>query len=87
MTAHKPDPEPVLEGARLSGFGTSRCVYVGDSPHDVAAAKAAGAASIAVSWGVFSEAVLAAGEPDLIVGSVGELLAALPERSPGGALG
>ena len=67
-TEHKPHPEPLLKGLELAG-GVPRdnAVYVGDSPFDVQAAKAAGLRSVAVSWGAFSEDTLREAEPDYLV--------------------
>ena len=48
---HKPDPEPVLEALRRLEAGSGEAVYVGDSPFDIQAGKAAGAFAIAVGWG------------------------------------
>jgi putative hydrolase of the HAD superfamily len=42
--AAKPDPRPVLEGLRLAG--TTNALFVGDSPEDAAAARAAGIESV-----------------------------------------
>jgi pyrophosphatase PpaX len=65
---HKPRPEPLLRGLELLGsVPREQSVYVGDSPFDVEAAKAAGLTSIAVSWGAFSEETLRAAEPDHLV--------------------
>jgi pyrophosphatase PpaX len=67
-TEHKPRPEPLLKGLELLGnVPPEEAAYVGDSPFDVAAAKAAGIPSVAVSWGAFSEDTLRAAEPDYLV--------------------
>jgi len=67
-TEHKPRPEPLLKGLELLGnVPRKQAAYVGDSPFDVAAAKAAGVRSVAVSWGAFSEDALRAAEPDHLV--------------------
>ena len=67
-TEHKPHPEPLLKGLELAGdVPKDRAVYVGDSPFDVRAAKAAGLRSVAVSWGAFSEDTLRSAEPDHLV--------------------
>ena len=67
-TEHKPRPEPLLKGLELLGdVPKEQAAYVGDSPFDVAAAKAAGVKSVAVSWGAFSEEALRAAEPDHLV--------------------
>ena len=65
---HKPHPEPLLKGLELMGdIPKDQAVYVGDSPFDVQAAKAAGLTSVAVSWGAFSEDTLREAEPDYLV--------------------
>jgi pyrophosphatase PpaX len=67
-TQHKPHPEPLLRALELLGsIPKERAAYVGDSPFDVEAAKAAGLTSVAVSWGAFSEAALRASGPDHLV--------------------
>ena len=67
-TQHKPHPEPLLTGLELLGnVPKEEAAYVGDSPFDVAAAKAAGLTSVAVSWGAFTEETLRAADPDHLV--------------------
>jgi pyrophosphatase PpaX len=67
-TQHKPHPEPLLRALELLGsIPKERAAYVGDSPFDVEAAKAAGLTSVAVSWGAFSEDALRASGPDHLV--------------------
>jgi pyrophosphatase PpaX len=67
-TEHKPHPEPLLRGLELlGGIPRKEAAYVGDSPFDVEAAKAAGLRSVAVSWGAFSEETLREAEPDYLV--------------------
>src|SRR5436190_1287048 len=48
---HKPDPEPLLLAAERLNVAPAQCAYVGDSPFDIRAAKAAGMHAIAVTWG------------------------------------
>jgi pyrophosphatase PpaX len=65
---HKPHPEPLWRGLELlGGIPKEEAAYVGDSPFDVEAAKAAGVTSVAVSWGAFSEDRLRGAEPDHLV--------------------
>lgn len=47
----KPHPAPLLEAARLLGCDPVRCVYVGDDPRDMQAARAAGMGAAAAAWG------------------------------------
>jgi pyrophosphatase PpaX len=75
---HKPHPEPLLAALAKLGADASGAVYVGDSPFDVQAAKAAGIGSVAVTWGrIHSHERLEREEPDAVAGDVEELLAAL----------
>jgi pyrophosphatase PpaX len=61
---HKPDPAPLLAGARRLGVAPGHAMYVGDSVHDVAAGRAAGMRTIAAAWGPFPRADLDAAGPD-----------------------
>jgi len=65
---HKPHPEPLWRGLELVGdVPKEEAAYVGDSPFDVEAARAAGLTSVAVSWGAFSEDRLREADPDHLV--------------------
>jgi pyrophosphatase PpaX len=75
---HKPDPEPLLLGAERLGADPGSTAYVGDSPFDVRAAKAAGMFAVAVTWGrIHDSARLEAEQPDAIVDRAEELLGVL----------
>lgn len=75
---HKPDPEPLLLGASRLGADPAQTAYVGDSPFDVLAAKAAGMYAVAVTWGrIHDRSKLETAEPDVIVDTAEELLAVL----------
>jgi pyrophosphatase PpaX len=72
--AHKPDPGPLLLAAERLDVDPSTCAYVGDSPFDVRAAKAAGMYAVAVTWGrIHSREKLEAEEPDAIVDDAKQL--------------
>jgi pyrophosphatase PpaX len=72
---HKPEPEPVLAALERLEAEPSEAAYVGDSPFDIQAAKAAGAFAIAVGWGgIHPVERLLAEEPDAFVRSPQELL-------------
>ena len=72
---HKPDPEPLLLAAQRMGADPAQTAYVGDSPFDVGAAKAAGMFAVAVTWGgIHDRARLEPAEPDAIVDTPEELL-------------
>lgn len=69
----KPDPEIVNNILHKSGTPRERCVMVGDSGIDIRTAKAAGIASIGVSWGFrFAEELYDAGATT-VVSSMEEL--------------
>lgn len=77
-TRHKPNPEPLLLALERLGANADDAVYVGDSPFDIQAAKAAQVGSVAVTWGrIHSRARLEREEPDAVVDTVEELLGAL----------
>jgi pyrophosphatase PpaX len=71
---HKPAPAPLnlcLERLEAMAAGA---IYVGDSPFDIRAGAAAGMATAAVDWGVFSREALLAVSPDYYVHDPAELL-------------
>lgn len=70
---HKPDPAPLLLAVQRLGGAPAEAAYVGDAVVDVMAARAAGMAAIAVSWGAASRELLAAAGPDALVDTVEEL--------------
>ncbi len=69
----KPHPEPVLLALSRLGYPPSEAVLIGDSPHDVAAAKAAGAIAVAALWGACGREALAAAGADRFLASVVEV--------------
>ena len=72
---HKPDPEPLLLAAERMAARPAETAYVGDSPFDVRAAKAAGMFAVAVTWGgIHDRARLEAEEPDAIADVAEDLL-------------
>jgi pyrophosphatase PpaX len=72
---HKPSPDPILAAIERLGASPEETVYVGDSPFDVRAAKAAGVHAVAVGWGgIHSEEVLRREQPDAFVRRAEELL-------------
>ena len=75
----KPDPAPVAMGARLLGLEPRDCIYVGDSRFDIAAGRAAGCKTVAVTWGMAPEEQLAAEGPDRICRMFDELPAIVSE--------
>ena len=72
----KPDPEPVvlaLDRLQLAGQA-ARTLFVGDSPYDIRAGRAAGTRTAGVLWGPFRREVLQAEEPDYLLTAPGDLL-------------
>ncbi len=63
----KPHPEPVLLALSRLGSAPREAVLVGDSPHDIAAAKAAGARAAAALWGACEKPALAAAGADFFL--------------------
>jgi pyrophosphatase PpaX len=75
---HKPDPEPLLLAAERLGAKPAETAYVGDSPFDIRAAKAAQMHAVAVTWGrIHDRARLEAEQPDAVVDTAEELLGVL----------
>jgi pyrophosphatase PpaX len=72
---HKPDPEPLLLAAKRLGVDPATAAYVGDSPFDIRAAKAAGMYAVAVTWGrIHDRGRLEREQPDAIADTAEELL-------------
>jgi pyrophosphatase PpaX len=72
---HKPDPEPLLLALGRLGVDAETAAYVGDSPFDIRAAKAAGMVAIAVGWGgIHPLPRLESEAPDHVVHAPAELL-------------
>lgn len=67
----KPHPAPLLYAAKAAGFEPGHCIYVGDDERDIVAGKAAGMATIAVSYGY--------GEADQIPGWQADAIADTPQ--------
>jgi len=75
---HKPDPDPILAAIDRLDARAEDTAYVGDSPFDIRAAKAAGVFAVAVAWGgIHPEGVLEREEPDALVRHAEELYGVL----------
>jgi pyrophosphatase PpaX len=70
---HKPDPEPIQHALRELAAQPEQAAYVGDSPFDIAAARAAGVLAVAVGWGGIHRVE----DADVLVESPEELLGVL----------
>jgi 2-phosphoglycolate phosphatase len=65
VAKQKPEPDGPLEAARQLGMAPGECAFVGDSPADVGAGKAAGMLAVVAGWHpVYLEEVRKLG-PDL----------------------
>ena len=73
VTRHKPDPEPVHHALERLGADVADAVLVGDSPFDLRAGRAAGVATIGVTWGFFERPALEHEGPDVVVDTPEEL--------------
>ncbi len=70
---HKPDPQPLQLALERLGATPDQAAYVGDSPFDMQAAKAAGCFAIGVSWGRIHTAEKLE-SADVVIHHAGELL-------------
>lgn len=71
---HKPHPEPVLHCLRLLETAPEQALYVGDSPHDIKCAHAAGVKAVAVRWSYLSWDSILAENPEFVINSLDELI-------------
>ncbi len=60
----KPHPAPVIAALEQLSAPHRGTVFIGDSPHDVAAGRAAGVRTAAALWGGFARETLAEQSPD-----------------------
>ena len=61
---HKPHPAPVRAALRQLSAAAGRAVFIGDSPYDMQAGRAAGVRTAAVLWGAFGRQELDPEAPD-----------------------
>ena len=73
----KPDPEPLLLALERLGVLPRATAYVGDSPEDVAMAKAAGAFAVGIPGAFPNREALAAARPDVLAPSLDEAVTGL----------
>lgn len=78
LPKRKPDPFPVYYCLEKLGVPVARALFVGDSPVDVATAKAAGVCCWVVPWGYSGGRPIAEQNPDRILSSYTDLLDVLP---------
>ena len=80
LALRKPDPEPLLHAAALSGVAANRSVYVGDDARDIEAGRRAGMRTIAVGWGYLDGDDPLAWGADHVIAEPLELLSVLRLR-------
>jgi HAD superfamily hydrolase (TIGR01549 family) len=73
----KPDPEPLALALERLSAPPSRSAYFGDSPEDVAMARAAGVLAVGIPGAFPNREALAAAGPDLLAPSLAAALDAL----------
>lgn len=78
LARKKPDPLPLVHAAAHFGVPASACVMVGDSRHDMAAGKAAGFATVAMTYGYNHGEPISQSAPDALLDSLAELLSTSP---------
>lgn len=75
VTPRKPDPTGILQVMEALGADPATTVYVGDSPGDIVAAKAAGVFAVAALWGYHdADAYTGPATPDAFVETPAELV-------------
>lgn len=84
VTEAKPHPEPVLFALERLGVAPHEALFVGDSPHDVAAGRAAGTRTAAALWGPFPRQALEDAGPDAFLHTQRDVLRLLNGGGTGG---
>lgn len=77
----KPAPDPLLMAIEQLGVAPRHCLMVGDSEHDVAAARAAGCPVVAVPYGYNHGRDIRKAHPDVVIDSLAELPLLLREAA------
>ncbi|MHA6495496.1 phosphoglycolate phosphatase [Pseudomonas borbori] len=75
LPRQKPDPAPLLHVMALAGATAPQSLFIGDSRSDVLAAKAAGVACVAVSYGYNHGRPVAEENPARVLDDLRELMA------------
>jgi pyrophosphatase PpaX len=71
---HKPHPEPILVALERLKTPANAAVYVGDSRHDIVAARAAGVRTVGALWGPSPRTNLEREGPSFVAESITDLL-------------
>jgi pyrophosphatase PpaX len=75
VTHAKPHPEPVEKAMERLGAEASTTVFIGDSPHDLAAGRQAGVRTAGVLWGPFRREELSLESPNFLLENPRDILA------------
>jgi phosphoglycolate phosphatase len=75
----KPSPEPLLSVCKAEGIPPTESLMVGDSPTDVASARAAGIRVCGVTYGYKPAEVVRDSSPDFVIDALPELLKIAPQ--------
>ena len=78
----KPSPSMLLATCRQLGVEPANLLYVGDSPSDIAAARAARCRVVAVTYGYGDYDVLAGARPDGLLGDLAKIASIRLRPSP-----
>ncbi|MDH7514720.1 MAG: HAD-IA family hydrolase [Bacteroidota bacterium] len=78
----KPSPGPFIAALARTAIPASEALVVGDSPYDIAAAKAAGIRCCAALYGFHPVAELIPHEPDFTIETFADLLEIADSRGP-----
>lgn len=73
----KPHPSPIQRALDAAGALPQGSIYVGDGPHDMLAAKAAGVMAVGVTWGYYPADSLIEAGADATVDDMARLAAIL----------
>jgi HAD superfamily hydrolase (TIGR01509 family) len=79
----KPHPAPLLLALEKMKLQPADCIYVGDTPEDLAMAKAAGMRAIAILGPFPTEKTLRAANPEFLLSNLRDLSALIAELYPG----
>jgi pyrophosphatase PpaX len=74
VTRAKPHPEPVEAALERLSMAPGDAIFIGDSPHDMAAGRAAGVLTAGALWGPFVRDELSVESPDYLLESPGDIL-------------
>lgn len=79
-TRPKPYPDPVFLALQTLQIGAHEVLFIGDSPYDLQAGRAAGVRTGAATWGPHSRETLEAEQPDYVFQSFREIVQACGAR-------